>query len=55
MCKGFIEVDMKTISFKTEEEYFSFVLKNKDKYQISRVFLNNEKYSVEIKKLKKVY
>lgn len=40
---------------KTFEEMSEFIEKNKHRYQMQRVFINNYLYSVEYKKLIKIY
>ena len=40
--------------FKTFEEMKKFMEKNKNKYQMHQVFINNYLYSVEYKKLIKI-
>ena len=52
MLKDIMLVDP---SMKTFEEMSEFIEKNKHRYQMNRIFINNYLYSIEYKKLIKIY
>jgi hypothetical protein len=42
-------------TFKTKEAMDRFIVKNKNKLQIDRIFVGNTPYAIEYRKLHKVY